>query len=277
MELTRRVLLDCRLCGHKCGVNRFLKPGACGLRDRAYVAEVFTHVSEEVPVTPAGSVKLFQCALNCAGCQVWEVIHVSEAVMAKHSRILDETIWDECSDFDRAATIESVGGNPTESLFAILQALVGMSPALATKPIVWNCHPFETPIALTLLDGTVDSYIPDLKGCSACLQRFAGVAGYWERATTAIRAMLAQRARTIVPLLPLPGHRECCLRPAVEWLSGFRDRLWVSYIEYVPDHKALTDPTLNRRLTREEAHDARTLIRAAGLRDVVEDPEAFWT
>ncbi len=276
VELARRELLDCRLCGHQCGVNRFLKPGACGLRDQAYVAETFGHIGEEAVITPAASIKLFQCALNCDGCQVWEVIHVHEAVMAKHGRMLDETVWDNWSDLDRASTIEFVGGNPTESLYAVLRALTAMPPALAGKPLVWNDHGYTMPVALDLLHGVVDVYLPDFKGCDRCVDRISKAKGYWSCVTGGIQRMLGQPARIIVRLLIVPGHVGCCHAPALKWLSQYRERLWVSLLPFIPDYRALKDPELNRRTSAKEMAEVKALVCAVGLRDVDEKPEAFW-
>jgi putative pyruvate formate lyase activating enzyme len=276
VELARRELLDCWLCGHACGVNRFLKPGKCGLREKGYVAETFIHVAEEAPVTPAGSIKLFQCALNCDGCQVWEVIHIHEAVMAKHGRVLDESVWQTCSDFDRAATIEFVGGNPTESLYAILKVLTTMPPTLSGKPLVWNDHGYTMPVAYDLLHGIVDAYLPDFKGCDPCVERISKVTGYWGCMTSGIDRMLTQPARIIVRILLLPGHVACCHAPALRWLGQFKDRLWVSLLPFIPDYRALKDPQLNRRTSAVEMAEVKSLMHSLALRDVEEKPEEFW-
>ncbi|MBO3804350.1 MAG: hypothetical protein JTT11_10890, partial [Candidatus Brockarchaeota archaeon] len=168
IELAKRELLACCLCAHLCGVNRILKPGKCGLKERAYVLAPFVHIGEEAVITPAGTIKLFQCALHCAGCQSWEIIHQKEEVMARQGRLLDGTIWSLCHDFEQAATIEFVGGNPDENLLAILQALAEMPKSLWSKPIVWNNHGYTTEVVYNLLDGIVDVYLPDFKGCDPC-------------------------------------------------------------------------------------------------------------
>ena len=277
VELARREFLDCRLCGHRCGVNRFLTPGKCGLKEKAYVAETFVHVGEEVVITPAGTIKLYQCAMNCAGCHAWEVIHQREAIMAKTGQILDEAAWKTCENFDRAATIEIVGGNPTESLLPVLKAMVGMPPRLWKKPLVWNDHGYTMPISYDLLHGIVDIYLPDFKGCDACVEKISKVTGYWECVTTGIKRMLKQHARIIVRILVLPGHVGCCHAPTLLWLSQYRDRLWVSLLPFIPDYRALKDPELNRRTSVTEMAEVKALVREAGLRDVDEQAVGFWT
>ena len=66
------------------------------------------------------------------------------------------------------------------------------------------------------------------------------------------------------------------VKPAIRWLAQYRDRLWVSLIEFIPDHRALTDPALNRRTNRNEMAEVCTLIHEAGLRDVEEQSDEFW-
>ncbi len=276
IELAKRELLDCRLCGQCCGINRFLNPGKCGLREAAYVAESFLHIGEEVVLTPTGTFKIFGCGLNCAGCQAFEIIHVKEEVMAKQGQLLDATVWTSCPDFKIAATIEFVGGNPSERLYPILKVLDDMPPNLSSKPLVWNDHSYTAPIVYEILNGVVDVYLPDFKGCDGCTERISKVKGYWEYATASIKNMLKQRARIIVRVLVLPGHFECCHKPSLEWLAQYRDRLWISVLQFIPDFRALKDPQLNRPTSKEEIEEVRKLMNALSLRDVDEQSEEFW-
>jgi putative pyruvate formate lyase activating enzyme len=277
VELARRELLDCGLCGHLCRVNRFLTPGKCGLKSNAFVVPPFLHIGEEPVITPAATLKLFQCALNCQGCQSWEIIHQKEAVLLKEALVLDQTIWSKCSDFWKAAAIEFVGGNPDESIYTILSALTALPPELTSKPIVWNTHGYGTPVVYELLNGVVDIYIPDFKGCDACVERISRVKGYWGYVTSGVEAMLRQKARVIVRVLVLPGHVACCHRPALEWLAQHRDRLWMSLMQFVPDYRALESTDLNRPTSEAEMTEVRSIMSRLKLRDVEQEPEKFWS
>src|SRR5262245_47281974 len=83
-ELARRELLDCGLCGHLCRVNRFLKAGICGLKSEAFVVTPFLHIGEEAVITPAATLKLFQCALHCHTLTSWEFRHQNQSMRFEH-------------------------------------------------------------------------------------------------------------------------------------------------------------------------------------------------
>jgi putative pyruvate formate lyase activating enzyme len=276
IELARRSYLHCNLCSWECGVNRFRSLGRCGLKERAYVIEPFLHIAEESMITPSATLKLFQCALHCTGCQSWEIIHRKQTDMLAKGRPLDQSIWKACAGFSGAATIEFVGGNPSESLYPILTALSALPEELSRKPIVWNDHGYTMPVAYDLLNGVVDVYLPDFKGCDQCVEKISKVPGYWASVTKGIDCMLRQQARIIVRLLILPGHLYCCHGPSLEWLSKYRERLWVSLIEFIPDYRALQDSELNRPTSEEEMASAKKIMKCLGLRDVEYEPENFW-
>lgn len=190
--------------------------------------------------------------------------------------MLDRAIWSKCSDFGKAAAIEFVGGNPDESIYAILSALTALPPELSSKPIVWNTHGYGTKVIYELLDGVVDIYLPDFKGSDPCVEKVSKVKGYWELATAGIEAMLRQKVRVIIRILVLPGHVACCHKPALEWLAQHRERIWISLMQFVPDYRALGSTDLNHSTSETEMSEVRRFMKTLNLRDVEEDPEKFW-
>jgi putative pyruvate formate lyase activating enzyme len=165
-----------------------------------------------------------------------------------------------------------VGGNPDESLYAILRFLASAPPDWAL-PIIWNCHAYATPETLALLDGLVDVYVPDYKyGNKTCGLRLSGVRDYPAVAASAIQAMLAQEIPVIVRILVLPGHLECCHGPALETLAGLGgdDALLVSVRgQYCPDWRiGPRDGVLARRVMAMEVEAVRAKARMLGLTPV---------
>jgi putative pyruvate formate lyase activating enzyme len=60
-------------------------------------------------------------------------------------------------------------------------------------PIVYNSSGYDSMDALQLLDGIIDTYMPDLKYSSNdSAQRCSGADNYWEVATAALKEMLRQ-------------------------------------------------------------------------------------
>lgn len=276
IELAKREYSRCFLCGHECGVNRLVRQGVCGLSEKAYVADVFVHVNEEEIITPSFSLKLMGCSLDCMGCQSWEIIHLKEQMMEEQAMLLDPDVWNACQDANLAKTVQFVGGNPDESLLACLQALQGLPEPLNQMPLVWNTHNYGSGKLYEILEGIVDVYLPDFKGCSECVEKISKVNNYWDYATHGIKAMVSQHAWIIVRILILPGHIPCCHKPTLKWLSQYKDKVWISLLQYIPDYKGLRDSQLGRPTSDEDMERAKELTASFGLRNTDDSPELFW-
>lgn len=263
--ISRRMLAACVLCARRCGVNRLGdERGPCGLGHEAYVAEHFVHIAEEPPINPSLLVSLRGCGLRCRYCQQHELLD------AKGSRaeVLGRSLWRRL-DFANARSMSFIGGNPDESLPSILNFLCHAPRDLAL-PVVWNHHAYATDEGIELLDYVADVYVPDLKyGSDACALRLSGVTGYCAATQRTIRRQLEQGVPVIVRILVLPGHLECCHRPALEFLASLerRDRLSVSIRgQYSPDWKiAAKDGLLARRTLPCEIGAVQTQALRLGL------------
>lgn len=259
--LARRLLRRCVLCARRCGVDRTQRPaGACRLGPVALAAEHFVHVAEEAEINPSYVVSLSGCALRCVYCQQAEQLDPAAPGLEPLGGLrLD------AGALAAARTLSFAGGNPDESLPAVLAFLLA-APAELARPVVWNTHAYSSPEVLRLLRGVVDVYLPDLKyGSGACGLAASGVPGYPEVALRAIAAMAAS-APTIVRMLVLPGHFACCHAPALRILAAVDGDVRLSIRgQYAPDHRALRDPgPLGRRAARDEVEAVRQL--AADLR-----------
>ena len=260
VELARRLLAPCELCAHRCGVDRTRgETGVCGLGDRALLAEHFVHIGEESLINPSLVLNLAGCGLRCRFCQQWRLLDTASV----SSDELTSGLWSEL-DLLGARSISFVGGNPDESLPGILRFLADAPNGLAL-PIVWNSHAYATSRVLALLNGIVDAYVPDLKYASEeCGRRLSGVRGYADVALASIEAMIAQRVPVVVRILVLPGHLDCCHRPALAGLAAMNaSNLFVSIRDqYCPDWKVGSqDGELVRRVRPKEAEAVRAWAR----------------
>jgi putative pyruvate formate lyase activating enzyme len=274
VELASRALLKCRLCGCECGVNRFQTPGRCHLKDEGFYQSIYVHIAEEPPITPCLVVKLYGCALRCKGCQAFDVLPVPSG-----AKCLGPGVWQEArrtTGFDQAVALEWVGGNPDESLYPILYALQftrGLS-----LPIVWNNHGYGAQEVYRLLEGVADVYVMDFKfGKGNCCEEVAGINDYWKFATAGLEQATKQNAGIIIRILVMPGHVHCCHEPSLKWLSRYRHRLWMSFLEFIPMWKAASDPQLKRGVSTSELAAVRAIAKDYGLRDIDETPGQFWS
>lgn len=167
-----------------------------------------------------------------------------------------------------ARSLSFVGGNPDESLFAILRFLAA-APANWQLPIVWNCHAYGTLETISLLDGVVDAYVPDLKyGNETCGRRLSAGPNYPATAQAAITAMLAQGVPVIVRMLVLAEHFACCHVPMLEFLATLAQEWLLLSVrgQYCPDWKITpADGVLARRTTWEETDAVRDKAHSLGL------------
>lgn len=236
IELARRILMRCTFCAHRCGVNRTAgEKGICRLGSEALVAEHFVHIGEEPIVNPSLLVSLAGCGLRCKYCQQSAILDPS----GTDGEVLEPSLWS-ALDKSGARSMSFAGGNPDESMYAILRFL-NAAPSNWELPIVWNCHGATTPETLALLDGVVDVWIPDFKyGNNLCARKLSRIDGYWDVVRDAVEKMLDQEAPVIVRILVLPGHSECCHMPVLQELSrhAHRENLQVSIRgQYCPDWK----------------------------------------
>lgn len=278
VELAKREITHCRLCGWECGIDRFQNAGRCGLKSDAYYSDPLVHIQEEAPVTPAATIKLFGCGLSCIYCQAWEHLDVQRG--QREGMKLDQDVWDELKKtpaFSTATSLEFVGGNPDENIYPILKTLQS-APLPLRLPVVWNCHLYAAPVTFKLLCGVVDVFLPDFKyGNNECGQKLSGIDDYWDRARAGLDLMVRLPARIIIRLLVMPGHVTCCHLPIIKYLSDYREGLWISLLDqYVPDFKATSTPGMDRHSAKEEIEKVREVIRSYGLREITDHSALFW-
>lgn len=238
IELATRLLRHCELCALRCGVNRLQgERGRCGLGANAFVYEAYTHIAEEPAINPALNLSLRGCGMRCVYCQQAPALDPRGTA----AEALVPPFWERL-DFTEARSLVFVGGNPTESLPAVLRFLRA-TPADFALPIGWNCSGYDAVDAIRLLDGVCDVYIPDFKyGNDACATRCSEAPGYADNARRVVQEMVKQRVPVFVRLLVLPGHAECCHEPVLAVLAGLSasGNLHVSIQgTYMPEWKAL--------------------------------------
>ena len=274
--------MPCMLCPRRCGVDRSVRPGFCGLGEEMRIARIAPHYWEEPPVSGqngTGAVFFSGCTLRCVYCQNGEISHRNAGRPFSPAELSDAL--KRLTDLG-VHTISLITGTPFVP--RILETLDLWRPPL---PVVWNSSGYETAETLRMLEGAVDIYLPDLKHWSARAARLcAGAPDYFETASAAIREMCRQtgpaqydengimRRGTLVRHLILPGLTS----ESMKLLTWIRDSLPpdtpVSLMrQYVPCNN-VSVPGLDRRVTEKEYRRVLDHMLALGLPGFLQEPDS---
>ena len=172
----------------------------------------------------------------------------------------------------------------------ILAALLIAAEAGLEVPLVYNTGGYDSLATLTLLDGVVDIYMPDMKYSDADTgRRHSRVRDYPTVNRAAVKEMHRQvgdlrlddrRIATrglLVRHLVLPnrlGGTAGVVRFLAEEIS--RGTYLNVMAQYHPCYKAGELPEMNRRITDEEYRDAVRLARDAGLHRLDQRAERWY-
>ncbi len=256
LDLKRRIaeelLKECCFCELDCRVDRSKGiRGRCGVLEPR-VASHFVHMGEEEPLVPSYTIFFAGCNIQCVFCQNYDISTQADCgrkIPAEEMALQIDRVAKEVRG-RRAKNANWVGGDPTPDLHYVLAVLCHARANIAQ---VWNSNMYLSEKAMTLLDGTIDIYLTDLKyGNDACALRLSGCKDYL-RIVTRNHLLAAGQCEVIVRHLMLPGHLECCTLPVLDWLAEHMPTASVNIMaQYHPEHKARDHPELRGRVSRED-------------------------
>jgi putative pyruvate formate lyase activating enzyme len=259
----REGLRSCNLCERRCGVDRSAGERApCGLGDETWCFKRHISYAEELELLPSYMVYLGGCNFRCRFC-----VQAPQCFDPANGVRIDPV--DAAAGFAAvvkrgARTINLLGGEPSLHLHTILEIAAESSESL---PLVLNTNMYMTPEVIELLDGVVSLYIADFKfGRDECAEALAGVQRYTAVVTRNL-LLVAPRTPLIVRHLLMPGHLDCCFRPAVHWLAEhLPETPFTLMTGYVPAWRAARNGPMSRCLTAGEVDEAEALVGELGLR-----------
>ena len=258
-------LADCRLCPHLCGAARADGRGVCRVGVQSYVASEMLHMGEEALLRPAHAIFFSGCTAACSFCTAARFAFrptygapVSAEQLA--ARILQR-------QGEGARSVCFIGGDPAPHIPLIVETLAQLG-ARRTIPAVFNSNFYLTAEALDLLAPCIDIYLPDLKfgpavGPGSCGERLGGMPDYWNVVTGCIARLHSEGRRLLVRHLLMPGHFDCCTRPALHWLATFPGVEVSLLTQYVAPSQARGE--LAAELTDNDVRAAQALAAALGL------------
>jgi len=256
----RRLLEACCFCERRCGVNRLAgELGWCRCGHATYSFSEGILWNEETFITPTYALFYAGCNLSCSFCYAGEE---NRAPSGRDTVVPEEVARRVTASEIAPATFSFIGGEPTVHTHTSL-ALAAVLPA--SLPLVWNSNFYFSAECARLLDNIVDVYIADLHfGNETCARLIASV----DRYLPVLEANLqwaAVAGALVVRHLLLPGHFECCTRPALEWMAhsfpGVPTNLLANYLP--PESRVMGG--LGRSLQPEEVALARQLAGDLGM------------
>jgi len=171
-ELKERVaaayehLHDCRLCGWECRKDRYTQVlGVCRIGDIARVSSYGPHLGEENPLRGwrgSGTVFFGRCNLRCQYCQNHDISQQDTGDFTEPEDLAEIFL-----------SLQEMGCHninlvsPTHVVPQILAGVLIAVQAGLRLPLVYNTGGYDSLLALELLDGVVDIYMPDMKYFSA--------------------------------------------------------------------------------------------------------------
>ncbi len=273
-----KLLKKCSLCPRKCGVNRFRgEKGFCRAGINPVVYAYIPHFGEEPVISGkrgSGTIFFSNCTLRCVYCQNYKFSQLGEGKEVSIKLLAQFML--ELQD-KGCHNINLV--TPTHYIPQILKAIsIAISKGLHI-PIIYNTSGYESVETLTVLDGIVDIYLPDIRyGDDRSAERYSYAPNYTQINQEAIKEMYRQvgeakidkegaiRKGLIVRHLVLPNNladTEMALSFIAKNLSK---STYVSLMsQYFPYHLAKDLPELARRVTAQEYDYAVELLDKYGL------------
>ena len=229
------------------------------------VARAALHFWEEPCISGnngSGAVFFSGCSLHCVFCQNEEI---------SHGKVGQEITIEELAGLyidlqnQGANNINLVTG--THYIPQIVESVTIARKNGLNIPIIYNTSGYETVESLRLLEGIVNTYLPDFKYMDNSLAlKYSHAKDYPDVAKKAIAEMVRQcgklqfdnngfiKSGVIVRQLLLPGHVKDAKNIVKYLYETFGDRIYISMMsQYTPmPHIASKYPELNRRVTKRE-------------------------
>lgn len=276
--------MRCELCPRRCGADRTVSRGYCGMGEEIAAAKAMLHFWEEPCISGtrgSGAVFFSGCVLKCAYCQNYDISAEHKGKVVTVERLSEIFL-----ELQRQGAHNINLVNPTHYVPQIIRAVETAKEQGLTLPIVYNSGGYERVETLRMLNGLVDIYLPDIKYFDDGLAKtLSDAPGYFDTAMCAVDEMIRQTDKpifdgtllrgTIVRHLVLPGQ----YKDSIEIIRRVGERfggeiLFSLMSQYTPFGKVKTDARFgkfNRRITTFEYRKALDAVYDAGLKGYMQE------
>jgi putative pyruvate formate lyase activating enzyme len=278
------MLRECTLCPHNCRNNRLKNELArCHSGHLPIVSSSCMHFGEEPALggmAGVGNIFFANCTLQCVYCQNHQISQNWKAEQKNEVSI--ESLAEMMLELQKSGARAIGFVTPAHFIPQIIQALQIATSSGLCVPLIYNTNAFDSVEVLTLLNGIIDIYLPDLKyGNDEFAFKYSGVHSYTEIAHAAIAEMYHQVGAVldtdendlinrglVIRHLVLPNDLAMS-EDVLRWIAEKLDaRVTVSVMaQYFPAHKAVAMDLLSRKLREREYEKVMAMIQRFGLQN----------
>ena len=289
-----RLLGSCTVCPKDCGNDRLKDEIAACYSGRLPIVSSYTaHFGEEPCLSGtrgAGNIFFGNCNLRCVYCQNYQISQTWKT--QRKNEITVERLAEMMLELEQRGCHNIGFVSPTHFAPQMARAILLATEQGLDLPVVYNTNAYDSVEVLTLLEGLVDIYLPDLKYAdSAAGFTYSKVRDYAHFARLAIKEMHRQMGSNLVfgtrtpssasspllkrglliRLLVLPNDI-ADLEANLRWI---RDELSAKtaislMAQYYATNKAATDERyilLSRRISEGEWFEAVSLLDDLGMEE----------
>lgn len=264
-----KLLASCTLCPRACRADRrWGRTGYCRSGRLPAVASYNAHHGEEPPISGSrgsGTIFFSNCNLACAYCQNWPISQLGQG-----KEVSFEDLAGMMLELQERGCHNINLVTPSHMVAQILISLELAAGRGLRIPLVYNSSGYDSLDALSLLDGLVDIYMPDIRYLDPVVsKRYSDAADYPQTVRQSLKEMWRQvgplqldddgiaRRGMLVRHLVLPNGLSQSLE-CLEFLAKeISPQVYLSLMaQYFPAHKAPGMPELARGVTAEEYQKA---------------------
>jgi len=135
---------SCNLCNFRCGVDRDLRTGRCGIDDKVYVSHYGLHRGEEPFLTGdhgSGTIFFAGCTLRCRFCQNYQISRWQSAHGTDDVEIVSvDRLVQIFRELETAGAVNINFVSPTPYVYQIIEAIIRARSDGFKLPFVYNTH-----------------------------------------------------------------------------------------------------------------------------------------
>ena len=239
VDIAKQILSDCHFCERNCHVDRVQRElGYCKIGSNPFISSAHLHYGEEAPLVPSGTIFFTGCTFSCVFCQNFDIssdpkngLEIDSKKLAQYANHLKRE--------ENARNINYV--SPLGHTCAIIESLKYQTQNVAQ---LWNSNHYCSLETINLINDIMDFWLPDFKyGNDECALKYSNAKNYFTIITRNLKLNYQhfgtdESKNTIIRILVLPNHVECCMIPILDWIADNIPKVLINIMgQYRPTYK----------------------------------------